>query len=380
MEATQPDDAALVRLRGPAPGHYAPHFRDPVSFRGLVEPSRIYVALPNWVGDVVMCTPALRALRQRFPRAEIVAQAKGHLGELVVDSGLIDEFFPSPKRGAANAWRAARVLRARGFDWAVLMAESERAALLPALAGIPVRAGLFHTWARKRLLTHGIPRVRSTAGALARFSMIERYLMVTRALGAPDQGAKLALTVTESQLQRIEARLQGAGLDAEAPLLSLVIGAAAGSAKAWPAASFAEAADRLHQRFGWHPVIAPGPGEEALAAEVAKRARCRVVVLTDPTVSLGGLAALLARSAFVLTNDTGPRSMAVALGKPLAVPVGPTDRAFTDHHLEGQAVLTADVACRPCHLDRCPIDHRCMTRITPAIVVDAASRLLDGCA
>lgn len=378
MQAAHSDDAALARLRGPAPSHFAPVFPDPVRLSGLSEPSKIYVALPNWVGDVVMCTPALRALRQRFPRAHITAQGKGYLAELVVESGLIDEFLPCPKKGAAPMWRAARALRARRYDWAVLIAESERAALLSALARIPVRTGLFHTWARKRLLTHGIPRVRSKAGALARFSMIERYLIVSRALGAPDQGADLALPVTQVNVQEIEARLCGAGLDSGAPLLSLVIGAAAGSAKAWPAASFAEAADRLHERFGWHPVIAPGPGEETLAAEVAEHARCRVAVLTDPTISLGGLAALLARSAFVLTNDTGPRSMAVALGKPLVVPVGPTDRAFTDHHLEGQAVLAADVACRPCHLARCPIDHRCMTGITPAEVVDAAAALLPG--
>ena len=376
MDGPALDDAALMRLRGPAPSHYAPVFPDLTIIDGLPEPARIYVALPNWVGDVVMCTPAMRALRIRFPAAQIVAQGKGYLAELVVDSGLVDEFIPAPDKGLGATWRAARALRARGFDWAILFAESERAALLAAMARIPVRAGYFHTWARQRLLTHGVSRVRSTTGALARFSMIERYLIISRCLGAPDEGDEMACPVPAARKEELDARLDAAGIGAAAPLLSLVIGAASGSAKAWPATAFSEAADRLHDELGWVSVIAPGPGEEELARQVVRSARTRIVLLTEPTLSLGGLAALLARSTFALTNDTGPRSMAVALGVPLVALVGPTDEAFTRHHLERQTVLTSDVACRPCHRDTCPVDHRCMTGITPEAVVSAAMALM----
>ena len=101
-----------------------------------------------------------------------------------------------------------------------------------------------------------------------------------------------------------------------------------------------------------------------------------MTVLGDPPLALAETAALLRRSALAISNDTGPRSMAVALGLPVVVPLGPTEDGHTRHHLERQRVLIEDVDCRPCRLRTCPIDHRCMTRITPEHVVGAAEELL----
>ena len=88
------------------------------------------------------------------------------------------------------------------------------------------------------------------------------------------------------------------------------------------------------------------------------------------------LAALIGRARLLLCNDTGPRQIAVALGTPAVVLMGPTDPGHTAHWLERQRVLREDVPCSPCHLKTCPIDHRCMTRIEPERVADAARELL----
>lgn len=370
--------AELERLRGPHPDAFLPVFGPPTRFVDLPEPERIVVSLPGWVGDVVMATPALRALRRRFPRARIVAHGKGHLLPLVAGGALVDGVVPAARGGVLATLGHARALRREGFHWAVLLAESERAAAIARLAGVPVRAGLSHTGLRRRLLTHGIPRVRSAEGHLARFSMVERYLMVTRALGAPDAGNELELPVTDRARAEATARLDSAGVDPKVPILVVVPGAAAGSSKTWPADRFAEATRALCQRHGLRAVLAPGPGEEPLTREVAAGAGPCAVVLDAPCLDLAALAALLERATLVLTNDTGPRSMAVALGRPTVVVAGPTDQAYTDHHLEGQRVLTADVPCRPCHRAVCPIDHRCMTSIGAQHVVEAASELLAG--
>lgn len=376
--AGQPTLAELHALRGPHPDEFRPRFVGPASLSGLTEPASILAVLPGWVGDVVMATPALRALRRRFPEARLVASGKRHLLSLLEGSGLVDECLPAPARGARAMLRAAGALRRGRFDWAVLLAESERAALLARLAGIPLRAGLHHTAPRRWLLTHPIPRVRSVSGQLARFSMIERYLMVTRALGAPDAGDEMELAVTARARAAVDDRLRSVGVGREEALVIVVPGAAFGSAKTWPAERFGEVAREICSRSKARAVLAPGPGEGELAAEVVSCAGGAALSLTDPWLDLAELTALIDRASLVLTNDTGPRSIAVARRRPTVVLAGPTDQAYTDHHLGGQRVLTAAVECRPCHRESCPIDHRCMTGIEADSVTHAAADLLSG--
>lgn len=343
-------------------------------------PRRILVVLPSWVGDTVMCTPALRALRTAFPDATIVAEGRPHLGDLVEGLPSVDRFDPAPAKGLGAAWRRARALRREGFDWAVLLGESERVAAPAFLARIPVRAGFGRGALRRALSTHFLERPRDPDGRLAAFSMIERYLRVTRHLGVPDDGDRMELPVTEDSRRSVAARLAAAGVGADEPLLVLIGGASFGAAKMWPPAHFAAAADLLRERRGLRAVIAPGPGEERIGEEIARASVRGVVVLGAPPLRLGETAALLARARLALSNDTGPRSMAVALGLPVVVPLGPTEDGHTRHHLERQRVLIEDVDCRPCRLRICPIDHRCMTRITPERAVAAAEELLGPCA
>ncbi len=144
----------------------------------------------------------------------------------------------------------------------------------------------------------------------------------------------------------------------------------------WPPAQFSATCDALFEQRGWKAVLAPGPGEEGLGHEVAKHSKHGVQLLIDPPLKLKELGALMQRSEIGLSNDTGPRSMAVALGLPVVVPIGPTDDGHTRHHLERQRVLIEDVDCRPCRLRVCPIDHRCMTRITPERMVAAVDDLV----
>ena len=327
--------------------------------------------LPNWVGDVVMATPALAALHGAHPGAEIVVEGRPFLAGLVRGLPGVAAFLPEVRGTRARASR----LRAERFDWAVLLPDSVRSALGPFLARVPVRAGYARDPLRRALLTHALAPPRE-AGRRVPISMVERYLRIARALGCADADPRTTLVVDAAAREAVQKRLAEAGLGPRERLLVVTPGASFGSSKLWPPGHFAGACDLVARRHGVAVVLAPGPGEEALADAIARGMQERAVVLAAPPTSLAELVALIAGAALQLGNDTGPRHIAVALGVPAIVLIGPTDPRHTAHQLERQRVLREAVACSPCGLKACPIDQRCMTRIEPERVAAAAAELL----
>jgi heptosyltransferase II len=358
-------------LRAQAVGHERGKQFDVLTNVPESKPRRILVRLPNWVGDVVMATPALAALRAAHPQAEIVAEGRPYLAGLVRGLPSVNSFLPEPRAILARA----RTLRAQRFELAVLLPDSVRSALAPFIARVPVRAGYARDPLRRALLTHALPPPRE-AGRRAPLSMIERYLRITRRLGCPDAERRTALAVDATAREAVEKRLAEAGVSPGRRTLVVTPGASFGSSKLWPPGHFAAACDAIARGHGLAVVLAPGPGEEALAAEIARTMREPARVLAEPPTSLAELVALLAGAALHLGNDTGPRHIAVALGVPTVVLIGPTDPRHTAHQLERQRVLREAVACSPCGLKTCPIDQRCMTRIAPERVAAAAAELL----
>jgi heptosyltransferase II len=341
----------------------------------LVEPRRILVRLPNWVGDALMATPALRALRRAHPEAEISVAAGAPLAALLGGLGSVDRWLPKEGRGVRAVVGHARELAAGRFDQAVLLPDSVHVALAPWLARVPVRAGYARDLLRRALLTCALAPPRGESGRLP-ISMIERYLRVTRALGCADAGLELDLPLDPLACERVAKRLALAGVGETEPFVVVTPGASFGASKLWPPEHFAAACDGLRAARGLRSLLAPGPGEEAVAHAIARYAHSEPLVLEEPVTTLPELAALIARAKLLLTNDTGPRHMAVALGTPVISLLGPTDPRHTAHLLERQRVLREPVECSPCHLKVCPIDHRCMQRLGPERVLAAAAEVL----
>ncbi|MCP4007477.1 MAG: lipopolysaccharide heptosyltransferase II [bacterium] len=339
-------------------------------------PRRILVCAPNWLGDVLMATPALRALRRAHPDAEISISARANLVALIAALPGVDHTLPAAQKGWAAARAQASTLSAQGFDWAVLLPDSSTVALPPFLARIPLRAGYAREPLRRLLINRAVPLPRQ-AGKRLPISMIERYLRITRAIGCPDAGLSLDLEVHSKDREAIAKRLEAAQVDSRESLLVVTPGANFGASKLWPAEHFAEACTRLRTCHGLRAVLAPGPGEEPVARQIAELADGAALVLDEPCTSLLELAALIERATLVLSNDTGPRHMAVALATPVISLLGPTDPRHTEHLLEGQRILREAVDCSPCHQKTCPTDHRCMTRLAPARVEQAARELLS---
>lgn len=339
-------------------------------------PRRILVRVPTWIGDAVMATPVFRALRAAHPQAEITLEGRPVLEPLLRGLPSFDRFLADPGSGFRAAVRRMRNLRELGFDWAVLLPDSPRAALGPFLARVGRRVGYARDPVRRLLLTGALAPATQDGRRLP-IPMTERYLRITRSLGVADAGHRLELAVSPEATERCRKALQRHGVDERDEILVVTPGAGFGASKLWPTEHFAAACDAIQRRLGLVPVLAPGPSELDIARRIADQASQPLVALLDPSPDLEQVKALVARASLVLSNDTGPRHIAVALGRPVVVLMGPTDPRHTAQHLERQRVLREEVSCSPCQLKTCPIDHRCMTRLQPARALAAAEDLLS---
>ncbi len=338
----------------------------------LRDARRIVVRMPNWLGDVVMATPGLRALRRHAPDAHISVQLPGVLAPLLEGSPHVDAIVAMDGRpqGVRALRREARRLRAAGpFDYGVCLPESFSSALLLRWAGVR-RVGGFARGGRSVLMHDAIEAPRHWG----RRRLVAREIFVTtllEALGCPDDGTALELHATAAAT-REAGRLLGA-TDPSGSIVGFAPGASFGPSKQWPEASFAALADRFAARGDvvvWLGAASERPLVERIRGQM--RGESRSLVGDTP---LGVLAALMQRLDLLVCNDAGARHVAVASGAPVVVFMGPTALEKTAENLERVVVLTHDVACRPCYQRVCPIDHGCMTGITPGHAWEAAKRL-----
>jgi heptosyltransferase-2 len=340
----------------------------------VTSPTRILVRLPTWVGDAVMATPALRALRVGHPSAEIVVEGRPLLGDLMRGVDSFDTFLADDGHGVLSRRRR---LAERRFELAVLLPDSLRAALAPFLARIPQRVGYARDPLRRALLTDALRPPRENGRRLP-IPMLERYLAITRRLGCEDAGDHLDLAVDPEAVERVDKQLSQNGVGTDEGLLVVTPGAGFGPSKLWPPEHFARACDAIAREHGLRPVLAPAPNEVEIAGRIAARSEVRPVSLGGARFGIAELKALIARAQLVLSNDTGPRHIAVALDRPVVVLMGPTDPRHTATHLARQRVLREPVACSPCQRPTCPIDQRCLRRIDPERAAAAATELLGS--
>jgi heptosyltransferase-2 len=342
-----------------------------------VNPQEILVRGPNWTGDVIMATPGFRALRAGFPRARITLHLRESQLPLLDGSPWFDARVPlrSAGRHGLAPLREGLALRALGrFDLGLCLPDSFSSALVMRVAGVRRIVG-YARGGRRRLLHQAVSIAAAGGGPLWPREL--HVLGLVEALGCPARGTALELFVTAEEQAQAERALAAAGIGADEPLALVAPGASFGPSKQWPPGHFARAADALaaHARVA----IVGAPHERELAARVAGAMRARAADLTG-AIGLGPLKAVVRRARVALCNDAGLRHVAVAFGVPCVVLMGPTSLEKTALNLERVTVLTEDVACRPCYLRECPIDHRCLTRIAPERAAAAALAALGAAA
>jgi heptosyltransferase-2 len=333
----------------------------------------ILVRGPNWTGDLVMATPGFRALRAGLPAARITLQVRAPLAPLLAGAPWFDALLPLGTHGAGprGMLREAKALRGLArFDIGLCLPDSFESALLMRLAGVKRIVGYARD-GRGPLLHQRVP----FPGQAGRRGLIARELHVlglVEALGCTPLGVTPELFVTQAEQAEADAVLEAAGVGANEPLALLAPGASFGASKLWPAESFAAVGDAL-AAAGARLVLTGTPAERALCARLAASLRRPALDLCG-ALGLGGLKGLMRRARVLVANDAGSRHIATAFGVPCVLVMGPTSLEKTPLNLERVSVLSADVACRPCYLRDCPIDHRCMTRVSPGQVAAEAER------
>lgn len=315
-----------------------------------------------------MSIPALQALRARFPSAHISILARPWVAGLYGRELFCDELIPfaAPKgwKGWREKWALVSELRKRRFDCAVLFQNAFEAAALVRLAGIPMRIGYARD-ARSWLLTRAIPVPRPDE--IPKHQQFYYLELLKRANLISDYPTDSVIRLTGVRAAEISGTVVG-----------ISPGAAYGGAKRWPAERFAEAAVQIARERGASVAVFGSKAETAICDAVRERVRSAGV----ECVSFAGrteLAEFIERAAaceVYLTNDSGPMHIASALGVPTVAIFGATDDVATGPTGLHSRVVREPVECSPCLLRECPIDHRCMTRVSAARVADVALELL----
>jgi heptosyltransferase-2 len=338
--------------------------------------SKVLVRATNWLGDAVMSLPAIRAVREIFPHAHVAVLARPSLTDLFARETYIDRVIAYPALHGLRARREfAAQLHAEHFDGAILLQNAFDAALITWMAGIPERIGYARD-GRSILLTRRIPV--PEPGDIPRHERFY-YLELLRRAGMMERFPvcdAIRLDGIDSARTAGTARLNALGV--EGPVIGISPGAAYGNAKRWLPERFAETAGLLRDSARGY-LIFGSAGERALCDQVTIQLRdagAAVRNLAGET-SLREFIDLAAACRLFLTNDSGAMHVASALGVPTVTVFGATDDTTTGPTGPLARVVREHTECSPCLLRECPIDHRCMTRVTSGRVAQAARQLLE---
>ena len=344
---------------------------------------RTLVRATNWVGDVVLSLPAVRALRAADPHGALAVLARPWVAELYrllaeVDEVLVDE-SKGPGADPEARERLALEVRRGGFDRAIVLPTSFEAAWTLARAGVPERIG-YRGELRGAFLTRAVRLVLRPGE-----HQIWKHLRLAAAAGAPVPAAPdVSWPVGASLREAGRKRLAAAGWTG-GPFAAAHVASFAHAAKRWSLGRYAGVFEALTARRRLTTVLLGSAGEKAVNAEVVSRAAKASVLDLSGATALPEALGVLAEARLFLGNDSGLAHLASAAGTPSVVVFGPTDpeatRPWDGPRADGKPVRLGLVRrrtlCAPCRFDVCPIDHACMEGVAAADVLEAVERVLS---
>ncbi len=321
-------------------------------------PRRILVVQLRQIGDVLLTTPALRALKKLFPAARISFLAEPLPAWVLEGNPNVDEVIVrDPGSGRLEPVRTIRRVRAGRFDLVIDFLANPRTALIALLSGARVTlsyAGGRRSW----LYTHAVAAEGVFSG--------EQKLSLVRALGAGPESMELDMAVPERAARKIAAWWDGAGLGGAARPVVCLEPFQKWEALTYPAESFVKVCARMRERWGATVIVCWGPGREEDARRLAQAAGA----VPAPKTDLLELAALYRRADLWVGVDGGPRHIATAQGLPTFAVLGPSDDAWTPPGPRHLSVYRRDLACRPCNQRNCKSRMECMTEFAPEEVFE----------
>jgi predicted lipopolysaccharide heptosyltransferase III len=352
---------------------------------------RILLVRLRQIGDVAFTTPAIHALRQRFPDAHLSYVVEPAAAPIVVNNPHLNQVVLAPRArglgGLLDDLALGRRLRAERYDLAIDFHGGPRASLLTWLSGAPERIG-YEVAGRSWMYTRRIARPRQLR---PRHSVENQWdLLAPLGVAPPDRALfPMEMPVDDAAAAVVAGRLAEAGVAADDRLV--VIHVSAGNPfRRWPAAHFVELAVSLAAGDPRRRVlVTSGPSEHEAAGRVVVQARAGLgdgraaQILSCGEFSLAELRALLDRASLYIGGDSGPLHVAAATGVPIVGLYGPTlpirSAPWRAASWITESVDAGELPCRPCDQRACePGDFRCLTSIKPAQVFAAAERALAG--
>ena len=330
-------------------------------------PERLIVVAPNWLGDAVMALPLIADLQRAWPQTEIAIAARRAvvpLFDMVPGITHTVTLVGGGGFSAIRAWRQnARLLGEGRFNAALLLPNSFLTAWTAARANIPERWG-FARDLRRRLLTRVVPAPAKHVHQAA------YYQALGAGLGITVGPLHARIQVSGDDRGRAKTLLRDSGVGDEKAFVVMAPGAAYGRAKQWLPERFAELARLLAEQ----------QLASVLVGTTADAVVCRQIATSSAAIDLAGktdlpaLAAVLQLSRAVVANDSGAMHLAAAVGAHVIAVFGATNEHKTSplcaaDDAPAPHVVATDVWCRPCMLRECPIDHRCMSRISASDVL-----------
>ncbi|MDT8903819.1 glycosyltransferase family 9 protein [Anaeroselena agilis] len=336
--------------------------------------TNILIVKLSAIGDVVHALPVAYALKQCFPAARITWVVEKPAYDLLANNPCIDEIivFDKPKLKKVSgiftyAPGFVRLLRSRRFDLALDLQALFKSGAIAYMSGAPER----YVYCNTRELSDKLSR--RICGPHQDGHVVERYLDVVRALGCEVKQVVFPIHITDGERQAAAKAAKEAGLDLDSPYVLLSPGANWPN-KRWPTACFAALADKLRQG-GLVSVVSGGPGDAALAAEIAAAAATPPVDLTGKT-SLKQLTHIIKHARAFVGGDTGPMHLAAALATPVVALHGPTDTIRNGPYGSGHKALVTAHSCAGCWRRACPKGLDCLAGITVEAVHDALNTIL----
>jgi heptosyltransferase-2 len=339
---------------------------------------KILIRGVNWIGDAVLTTPAIKAVRKAFPDAHISLLVKPLVADIFKGNPDINEIILYENRfsGIAGKLKLSRMLRARGFNTAILLQNAFDAALITWLAGIPERIGYRRDW-RGLLLTKAIPVTKD----VLKTHQVHYYLnLLKESLNITPEEAEPYIYLDPAEISEARTILYPTtASDSSQPLIGINPGATYGSAKRWVNRRFAELINKTINELNARVVLFGSESELDIMREITSRSSfpsSRFLNMTGKT-GLRQLAALISECDVVISNDSGPMHMAAAMFVPTIAIFGSTESTATGPLGEGHKIISKDIACSPCLKRECPEGHiKCMTEISTEDVFNVLRKML----
>ena len=344
------------------------------------ESMNVAIFLPGWIGDAVMATPAIRALKLHFPSGKFVCVSKSYVAPILAGNPWFDSMILTGGKKDLSLLEAASQLKKEKIDVAVLFPNSFRAGLLAWMGGCKRSIG-FNRYFRKWLLSDSLESPQNAKGEFIPSPAIDSYNQLAMVAGAPNPGYEMQLFTSTVEEEMAEQVWRFAAFKDKPEVICLNPGAAFGASKLWPAEHFASLGRELIRLRGAGILVMCGPKESELALRITSlighpSARC-LAEPGMPDLSLGLSKACIKKCQLLVTTDSGPRHFAAAFNKPVVSLFGPTHIEWTDTYHKKEINLQKKLPCGPCQKRVCPLEHQCMKELMPLDVLSAGVSLLD---